>query len=192
MISSTASLRAASGAALLSLLAAGCSKSPTVATASVTPTPAAVAPVPASTMPSPTRLPAPRPASAAVVGTTNPPIAVESHTEQAMAAWAAIKDCTFDQKAAFLAGANNLVSMLDGQVAELKAKRASFASTVDTKNWDFAMNDLLECQAYLRSTVLEAGQATPDIWQQEKDKLDQAWQKAQAAFDTVKTTVTAS
>ena len=191
MTPSTASLRAASGAALLLLLAAGCSKSPTVVTVPVTPTPAAVAQVPANTMPHPTPVAAPPPA-VQVVGTANPPIAVESHTEQAMAAWAAIKDCTFDQKPAFMAGANNLVAMLDGQVAELKAKRASFASTVDTKNWDFAMNDLMECQAYLKATVLEAGQATSDIWQQEKDKLDQAWQKTQAAFDTVKTTVTAN
>jgi hypothetical protein len=149
---------------------------------------------PANTLPHPTPVAAPRPAAPAapaVVATINPPIAVESHTEQAAAAWAAIKDLTFDQRAAFLDGANHLVAMLDGQVAELKAKRASFPSTVDTKSWDFAMSDLLECQAYLRATVLEVGQATPDIWQQEKDKLDQAWQKAQAAFDTVKTTVTA-
>ena len=51
MTPSTASLRAASGAALLLLLAAGCSKSPTVVTVPVTPTPAAVAQVPANTMP---------------------------------------------------------------------------------------------------------------------------------------------
>jgi hypothetical protein len=36
----------------------------------------------------------------------------------------------------------------------------------------------------------EAGRATPDTWEQEKDKVDEAWQRTQAAFDKVKITTT--
>jgi hypothetical protein len=106
------------------------------------------------------------------------------------ASWAAIKDFTFDQRPMFMSGAAALESQLSGQVAELGAKRAAMASSADTKDWDFAMRDLTVSQAYLRSMVQEAGQATPDIWNDEKDKVGQAWQKAEDSFDKVRTATT--
>jgi hypothetical protein len=118
------------------------------------------------------------------------PIAVTSVTDQASASWAAIKDCTFDQRADFIAGAGNLQGMLASEVAELNAKRASMPSTVETKDWDFAMNEMKDSQAYLKSMIEEAARATPDTWNQEKDKVDAAWQRAQTAFDKVKVTTT--
>ena len=118
------------------------------------------------------------------------PIAVQSDSVQASASWVAIKDFTYDQRAAFASGAGNLLGMLAGQVAELKAKRASMPSTVETKDWDFAMKEMDDSQAYLKSMIEEAGRATPETWQQEKDKVDEAWQRAQAAFDKVKITTT--
>jgi hypothetical protein len=36
----------------------------------------------------------------------------------------------------------------------------------------------------------ETSRATPETWSQEKDKVDQAWQRAQEAFDKVKVTTT--
>jgi hypothetical protein len=110
--------------------------------------------------------------------------------EQGALAWAAIRDDTFDQRAAFVAGANQMASILDAQVGELDAKRATFASTVDTKNWDFAMQDLRSSQAYFKSMVTEVAGANSDTWQQEKDKLEAAWTKAETAVDTVRTSVT--
>ncbi len=118
------------------------------------------------------------------------PIAVQSVSDQASASWVAIKDYTYDQRASFLSGAANLQGMLSSQVAELNAKRASMPSTVETKDWDFAMKEMSDSQAYLKSMIEEAGRATPDTWNQEKDKVDEAWQRAQAAFDKVKVTTT--
>jgi hypothetical protein len=118
------------------------------------------------------------------------PIAGRSVAAQDLASWEAIKDFTFDQSAQFIAGANGLQSQLAGQVAELNAHRAGMASTADTKDWDFAMKEMNDSQSYLKSMIDEASHATPDTWNQEKDKVDQAWQRAQAAFDKVKVTST--
>jgi hypothetical protein len=104
--------------------------------------------------------------------------------------WAAIKDLTFDQRPAFLSGAATLESTLADQIAALNTKRAAMPSTTDTKDWDFAMKDLLVSQTYLRSTVDEVNRATPEIWQQEKDKVDDAWRKSEDAFDKVRTATT--
>jgi hypothetical protein len=120
----------------------------------------------------------------------NVPIAVQSVSDQAAAAWATIKDYTYDQRADFLSGAGRLLGMLSSEVAELNAKRASMPSTVETKDWDFAMKEMNDSQAYLKSMIDEAGRATPDTWNQEKDKVDEAWQRTQAAFDKVKITTT--
>jgi hypothetical protein len=120
----------------------------------------------------------------------NVPIAVQSVSDQASASWVAIKDFTYDQRADFISGAGRLQAMLSSQIAELNAKRASMPSTVDTKDWDFAMKEMNVSQNYLKSMIDEAARATPETWAEEKDKVDQAWQRAQEAFDKVKTTTT--
>jgi hypothetical protein len=140
-------------------------------------------PTPAATVPPSTAVPIARPAQ-------DVPIAVQSVSDQAAASWVAIKDFTFDQRADFIAGAGRLEAMLASQIAELNAKRASMPSTVDTKDWDFAMKEMNDSQNYLKSMIDEAGRATPETWAQEKDKVDQAWQRAQEAFDKVKVTTT--
>jgi hypothetical protein len=143
----------------------------------------APAPAPAKQVPAPQGVPIIRPSQSV-------PIAVQSVSDQASASWVAIKDFTYDQRASFFAGAGNLVGLLSSEVAELNAKRASMPSTVETKDWDFAMKEMTDSQAYLKSMIQEAGQATPDTWDQEKEKVDEAWQRAQAAFDKVKVTTT--
>lgn len=164
--------------ALGALLLSGCSRGTKAAQgqAQAAPTPAAVVPG--------------QPAVPIITPAQHVPIAVQSNSVQASASWVAIKDFTYDQRADFASGAGGLLSMLAGQVAELKAKRASMPSTVETKDWDFAMKEMDDSQAYLRSMIEEAGRATPDTWSQEKDKVDEAWQRAQAAFDKVKITTT--
>jgi len=163
----------AAAAALSALLLSGCSRGNAPAQGHAQAAPAPAAPV----------VPVVTPAQRV-------PIAVQSDSVQAAASWVAIKDFTYDQRADFASGAGNLLSMLAGQVAELKAKRASMPSTVETKDWDFAMKEMDDAQAYLRSMIQEAGRATPDTWSQEKDKVDEAWQRAQEAFDKVKVTTT--
>jgi hypothetical protein len=173
-------LGAAAAGTLLCLFSGGCSKSDTAArpAGSVTVVAAPVAPS--------AQVPAPQPAAKAVV--TIPNVASPQTTEAA--SWASIEGLTFDQRSAFLSGAQALESQLSGQVAELNAKRAAMPSTADTKDWDFAMRDLVVSQAYLRSMVQEAGQATPDIWNDEKSKVGEAWQKAEDSFDKVRTATT--
>jgi hypothetical protein len=143
----------------------------------------AQAPAPAKETPAPQSVPIIKPAQAV-------PIAVQSVSDQASASWVAIKDFTYDQRASFFSGAASLQGLLASQVAELKGKRASMPSTVETKDWDFAMKEMNDSQAYLNSMIDEAGHATPDTWDQEKEKVDEAWQRAQAAFDKVKVTTT--
>jgi PBP1b-binding outer membrane lipoprotein LpoB len=159
---------------LVALISAGCSKEPAV---------------PAAAAPAPTAVPvAPVPPVVKTVG--EGPIAGRSVAAQDLASWEAIKDFTFDQRAQFLSGAGLLQSQLAGQVSELNAHRATMTSGTDTKDWDFAMKEMNDSQSYLKSMIDEASQATAETWAQEKEKVDQAWQRAEAAFDKVKVTTT--
>jgi hypothetical protein len=164
---------------LIAILSFGCRAKTDTGQPSV----AQAQPTPTTTVPASTALPIARPAQ-------NVPIAVQSVSDQAAASWVAIKDFTYDQRADFIAGAGRLEDMLSSQIAELNAKRASMPSNVDTKDWDFAMKEMNDSQNYLKSMIEEASRATPDTWGQEKDKVDQAWQRAQEAFDKVKVTTT--
>jgi outer membrane murein-binding lipoprotein Lpp len=175
---------AALSACLASVLLAGCSGGEKSAQDQVQAAPAP-AQVVAVRQPVPAQQPVP-----IVRPPQNVPIAVQSVSDQAAAAWATIKDYTYDQRADFLAGAGRLLGMLSSEVAELNAKRSSMPSTVETKDWDFAMKEMSDSQAYLKSMIDEASRATPDTWNQEKDKVDEAWQRTQAAFDKVKITTT--
>jgi hypothetical protein len=177
---------------LICLLVGGCAKSETgakPAAASVTvvaPSPSVTVVAAAPVTPSGPVAPAPLPAIKPVVPI--PSVAAPQAGEAA--SWASIENLTFDQRPAFLSGAAALESQLSDQVSELNAKRAAMPSTADTKDWDFAMRDLVVSQAYLRSVIQEAGQATPDIWNDEKEKVGQAWQKAEDSFDKVRTATT--
>jgi len=161
------------------LLLAGC-RVKSGATPAAAPQPG---PTPAQPVPDQQMVPIARPAQ-------DVPIAVQSVSDQAAASWVAIKDFTYDQRDQFIAGAGRLQAMLASQIAELKAKRASMPSTVETKDWDFAMKEMNDAQYYLKSMIEEAARATPETWGQEKDRVDQAWQRAQEAFDKVKVTTT--
>jgi hypothetical protein len=78
---------------------------------------------------------------------------------------------------------------LDGQINVLKAKRATM--TTDTKDWDFAMSGMSDARSYLQSMAAEVGAVTtPDTWNEEKEKVHQAWLKAQDAYDKVRTSTT--
>jgi hypothetical protein len=127
--------------------------------------------------------PAPAPAASA-------PVANAAAADTASAKWIDIKDCTYDTRAQFFAGLKALEARVDGQVAELTAKRAAMPSTTDTKDWDFAMKEMTDSRAYLTSMGEELGKATPDTWNQEKDKVGQAWVRTQDAYGKVKASTT--
>jgi hypothetical protein len=89
-----------------------------------------------------------------------------------------------------LAGLSRLESEVDSQIAALTAKRATMNGTTDTKDWDFAMKEMVNAQAYLKSSGAELSKATPETWSQAKDKVAQAWVRTQEAYTKVKASTT--
>ena len=63
--------------------------------------------------------------------------------------------------------------------------------TTDTKDWDFAMKEVDDSRSYLTSSMRELAKATtPETWSAAKDKVGEAWKRAQAAVDKMNATVT--
>jgi hypothetical protein len=158
------------------LLAAGCShdNGPTQASAA-TPT-MALTPTPAS-------------GSLAITLPLPGPVATPASTLPAsQATWSDMEVLTYEQRSQFVADLSGLVRKLDGQIGSLNAKRA--AMTADTKDWDIAMMDVTAARAYLAGLVSEVSRASPDTWAQEKDRVGEAWQKAEEACDKVRTSTT--
>jgi len=118
------------------------------------------------------------------------PAASTVATEIAAANWADIKEDTFDQRVHFLAGMKQLDAKLDGQIAELVAKRATMKGTTRTEEWDFAMKEMNNSRSHLKSVVAELSQATPPTWAQRKDKVGLAWVRTQNAYGKVKASTT--
>ncbi|HTJ79466.1 MAG TPA: hypothetical protein VL357_10770 [Rariglobus sp.] len=108
----------------------------------------------------------------------------------AVAKWSDIKDDTYDQRVHFLAGLKQLEARVDAQIAELTAKRATMKGTTSTKDWDFAMKEMQNSRIHLISTGQELSTANAETWDQEKDKVGQAWVKTQDAYDKVKSSTT--
>jgi hypothetical protein len=130
-------------------------------------------------------------ATPAVPGpTTTVQVAAVASTDVAFAGWMAIKDCTYDMRAQFFAGLIRLEARVDGEIGELTAKRAAMKSTANTKDWDFAMKEMEDARSYLKSVGEELVKATPETWEQEKEKVGQAWVRAQEAFAKVKSSTT--
>ena len=90
----------------------------------------------------------------------------------------------------FFVGLNRLEAKVDDQVKMLTAKRAAMKSTANTKDWDFAMKEMEDARTNLKSIRAEMSKATPETWDQEKDKVGQAWVRTQAAFANVKASTT--
>ncbi len=104
--------------------------------------------------------------------------------------WADIKDRTYDQRAQFFASLKQLVAKVDTQVSELTAKRAAMTSTANTKEWDFAMKEMVDARSYLKASGDELSKATPETWDQQKDKVGLAWVRTQDAYAKVKSSTT--
>lgn len=104
--------------------------------------------------------------------------------------WIDLKDYTYDNRAQFFAGLEKLEAQVDEQIQELNAKRATLNSTVDTKDWDFAMKEMGDARVYLKSTGEELRKADPETWNQRKDKVGRAWMRTQDAYGKVKASTT--
>ncbi|MEX2045409.1 MAG: hypothetical protein WD941_08660 [Opitutus sp.] len=106
------------------------------------------------------------------------------------AKWNDIKSHAYDARAQFFAGLERLEARVDAQILELTSKRAAMKGSADTENWDFAMKEMDNARAYLKGMGEELGKATSKTWNQQKDKVGQAWVRTQAAYDKVKSSIT--
>lgn len=104
--------------------------------------------------------------------------------------WITLKDITYDQRAQFFSGFKQMEAVVDEQIRVLTARRAAMTSTANTKDWDFAMQEMSSARAHLKSTGEVLGKATPETWNQEKDRVGQAWVRSQDAFAKVKSSTT--
>jgi hypothetical protein len=111
--------------------------------------------------------------------------------EDAIAArWNDIKGLSFDQRAEFATGFKRLEARVTEQVNELTARRAAMKSTTDTRDWDFAMKNLVSARSYLTGMGDESAKATPENWDQAKDRVGRAWVQTQEACAKVKSSTT--
>lgn len=121
------------------------------------------------------------------------PFAAPAATPEPAAAvaniWDAIKDYTYQKRADFVAGATQLVEKTDEEIRQLNEKRATLPET-SVKEWDFAMKELKEARAYLRSTISELSDASSETWAGAKEKVGKAWERAQDAGAKVKASTT--
>ena len=137
---------------------------------------------------------APAPTSTTNVDAQNPSMATEStipaNPLPPITKWSDIKDDTFENRAHCLDGLKQLEARVDRQIAELNAKRAAMKGTTSTADWDFAMKEMLNSQAYLVSSGNELAKGGAEIWDQKKDTVGLAWVKTQDAYDKVKASTT--
>jgi hypothetical protein len=132
--------------------------------------------------------PSPSPTTA-VESRTVPPAAAVS-PEVAAARWSDIKDCTYETRGQFFAGLTRLEARVDDQIRELTAKRATMDGKTSTQDWDFAMKEIENARTNLKSMGEELHKASPETWAEQKDKVGQAWVRAQEAYGKVKSSTT--
>jgi hypothetical protein len=96
--------------------------------------------------------------------------------------WDSIKDFTYEKRTDFAAAVDRMAKKLDDQSVKLKAKTAD-VSDAAAKDRESALKEFNEARADLKSKLADLGDATADTWADAKAKVDQAWQKVQAAYD---------
>lgn len=117
-------------------------------------------------------------------------VAANLSPEAADAQWADIKDVIYDLRPQFFTGLKRLEARVDDQIRELTAKRAAMTSTANTHEWDFAMKEMGDARSYLTSMGVELSKASPETWNQVKDKVGKAWVRTQDAYAKVKASTT--
>jgi len=120
----------------------------------------------------------------------NVPVAVPASPDVASARWSDIKDCTYENRDQFFAGLTRLEARVGDQIRGLIAKRATMDGKTNTEDWDFAMKEMGNARTYLKSMGEESHKAFPETWAQQKDKVGEAWMRAQEAYDKVKSSTT--
>ena len=104
-------------------------------------------------------------------------------------AWTDLKALSYDAREELCAGLVRLNVQVDARLAAFTARRATMKAAADTAGWDFAMKAFGNARAYLQSTSDEMNRATPQAWDQYKDKLGRAWDRVREAAAEVEATV---
>jgi hypothetical protein len=175
----------AAACTLAAISQAGCSDKANLADSSLPTVKATDATAPAGTV-------AAKPVSdMSATATRSNALALAPNAESAAASWATIKDIGYDRRDTFQAGLKLLQTKVDDQISELKTKRTAMdAASVNTKEWDFAMGAMGTARVLLRSTGDELGKAGSDTWEQQKERVGQAWVQTQDAYAKVKASTT--
>ena len=160
---------------LAAFSATGCTGKDRIAEAPLTPATAVVEPTATIAVPESTNL---------------VQVATIASSDVGFRPWSDIENLTYDKRSEFFAGLKRLEERVDVQIGELKAIRAAMKNTVTTQDWDFAMKEMGDARSYLKSMGEEAGKATRQTWDQQKEKVGQAWKRTQAAYDKVKASTT--
>lgn len=121
-------------------------------------------------------------------GLSAPSVAVSGDVP-ASETWNAIKGDTYDQRADFAAGLERIATRVDNAIQILTAKRSTLPET-STQDWDFAMKELGEARTNLRYQFTELNKATPETWNETKDRVGGAWQRVRDDYDQVKLSTT--
>lgn len=101
--------------------------------------------------------------------------------------WSQIKEDAYSQREHFATGADKLAARLKEQIAEIIAKRASMTS--DTNDWDLAFKEVEQSRLLLADRIGALGKAnTPETWVDAKQKVGEAWKRAQLAVDRMNST----
>ena len=98
------------------------------------------------------------------------------------AGWDNIKALTYDQRADFTTGLALLQKRLELQVASLKTKRENLPSTQDPAAFDFDLKALGTARTRFLSASTDLGKATPQNWNQLKERVGAAWENVQDAY----------
>lgn len=104
-------------------------------------------------------------------------------------AWTDLKALSYDARQELFAGLVRLNAQVDARLATFTTRRANLKASTDTAGWDFAMKAFVNARAYLQSTSAEMDRATPQTWDQYKDKLGRAWDRVREAAAEVEATV---
>lgn len=100
--------------------------------------------------------------------------------------WAKVHSYNYDRHAEVLACLPTLEVRVDQQVADLEAQRAALPEATDKKDWDFAMKEMADARINLKSVNADLAKADAETWDQQRDKVDQAWTRTQDDYRKVK------
>jgi hypothetical protein len=103
--------------------------------------------------------------------------------------WQDIKNDTYDDREHFSKGVGKMSDRLNEERRELREKRAGLKT--DTGDWDSAMKEVEDSRDMLTDRMTGLAKVnTPETWEQAKEKISEAWHRAQVAVDKMNATRT--